>query len=176
MSNFGLELGAGTPNGLRYVFGTVTFRNDLEMFSTIKNISDAVFAPLFKNSTVPGLRLSVVLQPLTSSMLAKGCGKNSLGLCPSDGNLVILDLTVQWSLSQNSDAVNAASEALISQVTAAAEGRGLLHPYIYLNYALQSQDPISAYGNKSVANMRAMSKKFDPAQVFQKLVPGGFKL
>lgn len=176
LSDFATELGVGTPNGYRYLFGTLTFRVDQSFFAEIRNISDAAFAPFFSDRPIPGLLLSVVLQPLTSAMLAQGCNKNSLGLCGNDGNLVILDLTVQWSLAANTSAVNQASQTLINGVAAAAKQKGLLHPYIYLNYALKNQNPIAGYGQGNVANMKAMSKKYDPDQVFQKLVPGGFKL
>lgn len=176
LSDFATELGVGTPNGYRYVFGSLTFHNNKAFFAEVRNISDAAFAPLFNERPVPGLLLSVVLQPLTSDMLAQGCNKNSLGLCGNDGNLMILDLTVQWSLAVNNSAVNKASQTLINGVAAAARKKGLLHEYIYLNYAMKSQNPIASYGSGNIANMKAMSKKFDPEQVFQKLVPGGFKL
>ena len=48
--------------------------------------------------------------------------------------------------------------------------------FIYSNYALPSQDPIASYGEESREFLRMASKKYDPQQVFQKLVPGGFKL
>ena len=176
LSDFAVELGTGTPNNSRYLFGTLTVKNNLEWFHELKNISDTLFAPLFKDSTVPGLVLSVVLQPLTTSMLTAGCGKNSLGLCPDDGNLVILDLTVQWKDAQSDSVVNTASQKLINEASYSADARGILHQYLYLNYALESQDPIASYGVQNLAELRAVSKKFDPEQVFQRLVPGGFKL
>lgn len=176
LSDFAIELGTGTPNNFRYLFGTLTVKNDLEWFHDLKNISDALFAPLFKDSAVPGLVLSVVLQPLTASMLTAGCDKNSLGLCPSDGNLVLLDLTVQWSYANNDTLVNTASQRLIEEASSSALARGILHQYIYLNYALENQDPIASYGEQNLVELRSVSKKFDPGQVFQRLVPGGFKL
>ena len=48
--------------------------------------------------------------------------------------------------------------------------------FIYSNYALPFQDPIASYGDESQEFLRIVSKKYDPQQVFQKLVPGGFKL
>lgn len=47
---------------------------------------------------------------------------------------------------------------------------------IYLNYATKDQDPISSYGAANVQKLKAASRKYDPEQVFQKLVTGGFKL
>ncbi len=52
----------------------------------------------------------------------------------------------------------------------------LYHPYKYLNYADGSQDVIGGYGNKSVNRLRKVSKRYDPRGVFQRQVPGGFKL
>lgn len=48
--------------------------------------------------------------------------------------------------------------------------------YIYLNYAGEHQDPLGGYGTANVAKMAALSKKYDPKGVFQKLVPGGWKI
>ena len=53
---------------------------------------------------------------------------------------------------------------------------GAYNTYLYLNYAASFQDPIAGYGNASVSMLQAVSKKYDPDQLFQKQVPGGFKL
>jgi hypothetical protein len=58
----------------------------------------------------------------------------------------------------------------------AAQTLGVDDPYLYLNYAASWQDPINSYGPASVANLQAVSRKYDPSGVFQKQVPGGFKL
>jgi hypothetical protein len=50
------------------------------------------------------------------------------------------------------------------------------NPYIYLNYAGKYQDVLAGYGSVNIAKMKALSKKYDPSQVFQKLVPGGYKV
>lgn len=175
LSNFTAEVAAGTPDGQRYLFGTATFGNSAFFFQEIQALSDAIFGSLF-TSGVDGLQVSTVLQPLTKPMLAPGCGRNSMGLCPSAGNLVILDLTVSWTDVASDAMVNKASQTFIGAVTARANQLGISHEYIYLNYAMQVQDPIASYGTANVQNMRAVSRKYDPAQVFQKLVPGGFKL
>lgn len=49
-------------------------------------------------------------------------------------------------------------------------------PFQYLNYAAPFQDPLANYGDMSHHMLREVSKKYDPDQVFQRLVPGGFKL
>jgi hypothetical protein len=176
ITSFAQELSTGTPNGQFYVFGTLTFQNNEAFMSTLKNLSDTIFGPLVTAKVDPYLQTSMVLQPLTKAMLNPGCGKNSLGLCPSDGNLVFVDLTVSWALESSSAVLQNASNQFVAQATAMAKAAGVLNDYIYLNYALQTQDPIASYGAANQAQLRAVSKQFDPTQAFQKLVPGGFKL
>jgi hypothetical protein len=57
-----------------------------------------------------------------------------------------------------------------------AESLGLLHKFQYINYADTSKDPIGSYGEENVEHLRQMSRKYDPKGVFQRQVPGGFKL
>ncbi len=52
---------------------------------------------------------------------------SSLGLSPSDGNLVILDLTVQWSDPTVDADINAAAESMVAQVDAIAKEWGLFN-------------------------------------------------
>lgn len=46
----------------------------------------------------------------------------------------------------------------------------------YLNYADASQDPLASYGAENVRFLKEVAVKYDPQEVFQKLVPGGFKI
>lgn len=99
--------------------------------------------------------------------------------CPdlfSTNYLAGLDLTVQWSDALDDAAVNNATQCLLRQGIEYAKQENLYHKYIYLNYAIEPQDPIAGYGNESREFLRKTSRKYDPRQVFQKLVPGGFKL
>ena len=52
---------------------------------------------------------------------------------------------------------------------------GLL-PWVYMNYADKSQQPLASYGIENVKKMKDAAAKYDPGQVFQKLCPGGFKI
>ena len=87
-----------------------------------------------------------------------------------------LDLTIQWSDAGDDAAINAATQSLLRQAVQYAKSQAQYNQYLYLNYALQQQDPIAGYGPDNRAFLRAVSRKYDPRGVFQKLVPGGFKL
>ncbi|KAJ4393379.1 hypothetical protein N0V93_002589 [Gnomoniopsis smithogilvyi] len=46
----------------------------------------------------------------------------------------------------------------------------------YMKYAAPFQDPIGSYGKENKARLQAASKIYDPDGMFQKGVPGGWKL
>ncbi|KAF2844572.1 FAD-binding domain-containing protein [Plenodomus tracheiphilus IPT5] len=52
----------------------------------------------------------------------------------------------------------------------------VLHRFKYLNFAASFQDPFASFGSDEVSKLKAVAKKYDPKGVFQKQVPGGFKL
>jgi hypothetical protein len=47
---------------------------------------------------------------------------------------------------------------------------------LYLNYADKDQDPLTGYGADQVAFMKDVASKYDPNGVYQRLLPGGFKI
>ncbi|KAI1486127.1 hypothetical protein F5X96DRAFT_682271 [Biscogniauxia mediterranea] len=46
----------------------------------------------------------------------------------------------------------------------------------YINYEDYTQDPLKSYGEENVAFLRQVAAKYDPAGVFQRRMPGGFKI
>lgn len=85
-------------------------------------------------------------------------------------------LTASWDTVTDDTAVTAAVTSFFTKFNAYAASKGKLNAYQYLNYAYKTEKPIQGYGAANVAKLRAVSKKYDPSAVFQKLVPGGFKL
>lgn len=65
---------------------------------------------------------------------------------------------------------------MINELTAYAKEIGKYNAFLYLNYANRNQDPLDGYGVENVRKLQAVSKKYDRKEVFQQLVPGGFKL
>ncbi|KAI5927332.1 hypothetical protein F4810DRAFT_650325 [Camillea tinctor] len=54
--------------------------------------------------------------------------------------------------------------------------RGQLIDFTYMNYSYNFQDPIGSYGAENKKELQRISQKFDPQGIFQKGVPGGWKL
>lgn len=67
-------------------------------------------------------------------------------------------------------------ESMLRASVVLAKESGGFREFVYLNYALQAQDPIASYGTANVQRLESIAAVYDPSQVFQRLVPGGFKL
>ena len=72
--------------------------------------------------------------------------------------------------------IEGATQKFIDSVNEYTKSIGQFKSFRYMNYAYPTQDVISSYGRENVEYMRRVSRKYDPAQVFQRLVPGGYKL
>ncbi len=124
---------------------------------------------LSKNIPGAGVQWLIQPQPVTN-------GTNSLGLPKGVTDVVITDMTVGWNNASDDATMVAFLDTMLSRQTQALISKGVYIPFIYLNYAGASQDPIGSYGYSIKSQLQTVSKKYDPNGVFQTLVPGGFKL
>jgi predicted glycosyltransferase involved in capsule biosynthesis len=56
------------------------------------------------------------------------------------------------------------------------QATGLYNEYIYLNYAGGTENPLRGYGADDLAFLQQVQKDYDPDRIFQRLMPGGFKV
>ena len=176
-TDFVTELVALQTSGRRQTYITNTFKNDFTLIKDIYALSKITFKQL---PQTPGITLSFNIQPIppatTSETASSPSGGNMLGLSPSDGALVLCLIAVTWDNPAEDTQVQTAARVLNDEAVQLAKSRGLFNKWIYLNYAAQWQDPIGGYGEVNKAKLQATSKKYDPQGIFQKNVPGGFKL
>ena len=158
---------------LNWAFATGTYAVSAEL---IGEMFDAVNKTLFDFNPAEGVVWSLAFEPLPTTFLAPGAGKNSLGTSPKDGNGMILLISPLWPNSEVNDAVHAKVEEVVAAVDGKAKSMGMLKKFVYTNYADWSQHPIESYGKKNVEFLKRTAKKYDLKGVFQKKVPGGFKL
>lgn len=159
----------------RQLYVTNTFKNDISFLNYVY--------VLFKTATTrlpnaPGLAFTLTIQPIPPAITSKSAplGGNSLGLDPSEGALVLCLISGTWDSPENDAVIESTARGLNSQIIAAAKSNGLFNKWIYLNYAAKFQDPIGGYGPANQAKLRAVSRRYDPQALFQRHVPGGFKL
>ena len=72
--------------------------------------------------------------------------------------------------------INAATARYIDRVNAYTKSVGQFQRSVYIGYAYPTQPVLEGYGRENVELLREVSRIYDPEGVFQRLVPGGFKL
>lgn len=175
ITDFTIEINNLSPGDQRQLLATNTFGASAALLSKVFDISNSSLQGV---KDTPSLSWALSYEPLPTAITAHAAASrgNALGLDVGDGNLVIALLTVGWVGEENDAAIIAAAKQMFEQADEAAREMGLASGYVYLNYAGQRQDPISGYGKENVEKLRAVSRRYDPEKVFQKRVPGGFKL
>ena len=158
---------------LNWQFWTGTYAVSATLLS---NIFDVVNASVYDFSISEGILWDIALEPLPTVFVAPGAGKNSLGTSPADGNSMVLLMSALGPDSSQNQKVHAKAAEIIGAVDAKAAEMGMLKRFVYANYADWSQHPLESYGTKNLAFLERTAKKYDPKGVFQKKVPGGFKL
>lgn len=146
--------------------------------ATLQEASTIYTTSLSKITSIEGLIGSLTLQPCPASLLQKSAahGGNSLGLTPSDGPPVSILLLTTWQNKSDDETIFKTMRSTLEKIEALAVAKNTSVPYVFMNYAASFQDPISSYGAENKRKLQNVSKKYDPEGLFQKGVPGGFKL
>ena len=134
-----------------------------EAIESVRNVKGIVFTLIFNPLTVATIRRSIEF------------GGNSLGLTP-DKPLIICAIAATWEQVQDDSQVIKTTKTLFTNIDDEAKRQGVHNSYVYMNYAWEGQKVIDGYGELSKAELKRVSARFDPNGLFQKAVPGGFKL
>jgi hypothetical protein len=108
-----------------------------------------------------------------------GSAPNSLGFSPNDTpekDMVFLQVLLTFDGAQPTEGLQKGMKDLIEVIEELTQAEGLYHPFHYLNFAAWFQDPLGSYGQEQKAKLKEVARKYDPTGVFQRQVPGGFKL
>ncbi|CEJ82348.1 hypothetical protein VHEMI02417 [[Torrubiella] hemipterigena] len=170
-----LEFNENQPNGLRQAWHATMVEIDAELLQELVAIWKAGVEDV-KN--LKGSLPTLAMQPLSLDVLrlmGKN-GGNALGLAGGKKPLLLVSLLFTWADEADDELVYHTANTLFDRVVEAAKAKGRYNKYIYLNYGGQDQKVLQSYGDDNYARLKAISHKYDPQQVFQKLQPGGFKL
>lgn len=157
----------------RESFITLTIQNDAPLMSQIFDIANSTLQTIIATK---GLVYALNFQPIPAAIIEKGAGKNSLGLSANEAPLTNVLLSLSWVNIGDDAKIEAAGKGFFRRAKQASEDAGKCNEYLYLNYAAKWQDPINGYGAAEKARLRKVSRKYDKNGIFQKAVPGGFKL
>ncbi|KAJ8133562.1 hypothetical protein O1611_g56 [Lasiodiplodia mahajangana] len=154
-------------------FLTSTFAASAKLLIDLFNVANDTVNAM----QVPGdVTWSLTFEPFPTVLTQRAEGKNVLGTSKSDGNGVILLAGASWSDPNSTAFAQAMGPKVVKAMDETAAKSGGLHRFKYLNYADPNQDVLGSYGDDNLGFLRATSRKYDPQGVFQKKVPGGFKL
>ncbi|KAF7416085.1 hypothetical protein PC9H_002345 [Pleurotus ostreatus] len=163
-----------SPGGRNSQWFSVVFKNDAELPWDIQLKGREIFEPYHDR---PGAAWAITVQPINEGMIAAGHkrGGNPLGLSVEDGDQLLLLGCVFWNDPQDSAVMKAKAQEYIKAATELARERGLLNKYIYLNYALDTQNVLESYGAENLKKMREIKSKYDPDNLLE-VWKGGWKL
>ncbi|KAJ8508277.1 hypothetical protein ONZ45_g9436 [Pleurotus djamor] len=169
------EVDVAYPAGLRRIFATLTFKVDVDIAVGIYQKCHELFAPLVGK---PQVEWTASFQPVSVTHLqaTAAAGGNPQGLSPSDGDLILLNLNTVWASESDDVAMESAVRGVIAWATQEAESRDVLHPWLYLNYALPDQNVYPSYGAANVQHLKDIRSVYDADNTFSELWKGGFKL
>lgn len=83
---------------------------------------------------------------------------------------------VDWHNANDDATVRAAPIATSEKWKELGKKRGSYVPFLFMNDASRDQNPLAAYGSTNVEKLKAVSRKYDPSQLFQTLQNDGFLL
>ncbi|KAH7033997.1 hypothetical protein B0J12DRAFT_582453, partial [Macrophomina phaseolina] len=176
LSNFSVEAAGATPWPRRNLFASVSHLPSLELEDQLLEI--------FRNESrsvqgVDGFSAITVTQPFFEGSVAamKVRGGNPVSV-QADGPFTVKLLIFTWLNADDDEVVYRHADRWIERATAAATEAGLYHPYLYINYALRTQDPFAHFPAENVERLRSIQRSVDPTGIFtsQGLCRGYFKL
>ncbi|PQE11747.1 Bifunctional solanapyrone synthase protein [Rutstroemia sp. NJR-2017a WRK4] len=169
------EQASDAKGSQRLAYMNIVVKADI---ATLQATSSIYTTAIQTITSTPGLICSLTLQPYPISLLEKSVanGGNSLGVSPADGPLVSVLLLTYWQNESDDTTVLGTMRGALEKIKAESIARDTAVDYIFMNYASGFQDPIGSYGAENKKKMQDVSRKYDPAGLFQKGVPGGFKL
>ncbi|KAL4986706.1 hypothetical protein BDW68DRAFT_162633 [Aspergillus falconensis] len=167
------------PSGKYDTWYTLTFKADPRIILKSASLFESLISTLKAQVPKSDLYTQMVLQPLPASFDAHSAarGGNMMRLDRIKDDCILLVWAVEVDTAElNANVAGPVLKGAIEKIEAYARSVNGDVGFRYLNYCDKEQDPLGSYGDKNVRHMRAVASKFDPEGVFQKRVPGGFKI
>ncbi|KAF2030479.1 hypothetical protein EK21DRAFT_100359 [Setomelanomma holmii] len=165
-------LSKSMPAGFRATMWSQSFKLNAELMKRMSNHFFEI-APTMP-AVSPNVSFQAFSKPALKAMQKKG--GHTLGLYPEDGPFFHALFYLSWRDAKDDKAIMEAAQDYINTSIAMSEELGAYNDYMYMPYSNPYQPVISGYGAEIVAKLKAISSKYDPSGVFQKLQPGYVKL
>ncbi|KAE8148199.1 hypothetical protein BDV25DRAFT_20937 [Aspergillus avenaceus] len=163
--------------GLHHILLTQTFINDARVVQKAIELQNHYISEAKAKAHGNDWTLISLFQPFPAvfGQLAKHKGGNMLGLDDENNHILYL-LGYSWDNTADNDLFNSIGYKVFGEVQSYAKELGVDGRYVYLNYAGKGQNPLQSYGEDNAREIARVAKTYDPQGVFQRQVPGGFKI
>ncbi|KAI4093270.1 MAG: hypothetical protein LQ339_007748 [Xanthoria mediterranea] len=148
----------------------------LDNSTTYRDVMRLCAAQSEKMKRVNGGTQVLIPQPISKTMVDAAAKTGGRPQTLQPRAQLWMNMSWGWNLAKDDAYVYALIKETYEKVDQLAKSRGLYDPYIFLNDAFPDQKVFRSYGAESFKRMKEISRKYDPTQMFQKQVPGGFKL
>ncbi|KAI5924816.1 hypothetical protein F4810DRAFT_700572 [Camillea tinctor] len=171
-------LGSQVAGGARSAGSTLTFRNDLQMARRCVDVFVDYIDSLKQSIGAENFLTAMFLQPIPSyiGQIGHQRGGNMLGLDNIEDNALLWTTGTSANTAGDHAVAQAGLNAMTAQLKEISKSTATDLDFLYLNYADANQDILGNYGAKNIQHMRDVAARYDPAEIFQKRIPGGFKL
>jgi hypothetical protein len=166
-------LSESMPDGFRTTMWSQSFKLNTKL---LKRMSDHFFdiAPSVPAVGAPSISFQAFSKPALTAMQKKG--GNALGLYPDDGPFFHALFYMSWTDEKDDKTILKVGQDYMNKAIEMAKELGAYNDYMYMPYSSPYQPVVAGYGAKNLAKLQAVSRQYDPDQVFQRLQPGYFKL
>ncbi|KAF2440843.1 FAD-binding domain-containing protein [Karstenula rhodostoma CBS 690.94] len=147
-----------TGKQMDFCYELSKFTQDGSNVSLMKELHQVWLQILGPLRQLKGFIFSFGYFPFIKALLenSKKAGDNAKAIDPADGPLAV--------------------DELLRRIKKIAAGKGLLQRYIFTNYGYHKDDVLAGHGEKRVRRMKDVSRKYDPDDILQKSVLGGFNI
>ncbi|KAL4901185.1 hypothetical protein BDW74DRAFT_187841 [Aspergillus multicolor] len=165
--------------GYRDVFLTSTYLNSADVLHKTIEILNQKIETAIPLTQGKDWSIMVIIQPWPKIYWQRnqnnGVG-NVLGLDRFDENMLQVLYDYSWTNAADDALFQRLCEEAMAELDEYAKSIDKYNEYIYLNYADKTQNPLRGYGDENVEFIRQVAQRYDPDGVFQRQVPGGFKV
>ncbi|CRK48371.1 hypothetical protein BN1723_016864 [Verticillium longisporum] len=166
------------PPSLHNVWFTLTFKNDERVIQKSAELHEKLVAEMLETVPTNELGTQNLFQPIPKffAEIGESRGGNVLGLDQVEGDSLMWLLACTVTKPEHETLLHEKGLEMKAAVEEFANSIDALRPWVYINYADPTQDPISSYGEGNVEFLQRVSAKYDPIGMFQRRMRSGFKL
>ncbi|KAL8758330.1 MAG: hypothetical protein Q9199_001586 [Rusavskia elegans] len=173
-NNFSALIGEPLETGIpRWAYSTTTMYLDTSTYVEAVQIcqSQAMRLEGIVNGT-----LVLLPQPISKTMIAAASATpgNPLGL--RNKEQMWLSLNLGWALQSDDEKIDPILDETIALIEDLTKKRGVYDRFTFLNDASPRQPVFQNYGKANLQKLQTTAKKYDPIGMFQRQLPGGFKV